>query len=65
MSRTCRRKHYSYFRHPQIENERSQLDEILHDPDLADYPVAKMNRMSTRRSSKGLPSEYDDLRHAS
>ena len=65
MSRTYRRKHYTYFRHPQTENERSQLDEILNDPDLDVYPVGKRNRMSNRRGSKGLPGSYDDLSFSS
>ena len=49
-------------RKPRSYNEKSQLDEILHDPDLKDLPVEKVNRMRSRRGESGkLPDAWDDL----
>ena len=48
-------------RKPRSYNEKSQLDEILHDPDLKDLPVEKVNRMRSRRGHTKLPDAYDDI----
>ena len=63
MSRTYRRTTDRYpLRKPRSHNEKSQLDEILHDPDLKDLPVEKVNRMRSRRGESGkLPDAYDDI----
>lgn len=43
-------------------NEKSQLDEILHDPELKELPMSKVNRMRSRRGESGkLPDAYDDI----
>ena len=43
-------------------NEKSQLDEILHDPELKKLPMSKVNRMRSRRGESGkLPDAWDDL----
>ena len=43
-------------------NEKSQLDEILHDPELKELPMSKVNRMRSRRGESGrLPDAWDDL----
>ena len=34
-------------------SEKSQLDQILNDPELKELPVSKMNRMKSRRCEKG------------
>ena len=62
MSRTNRRTVDRYpLRRPRSRNEKSQLDEILHDPDLKDLPVEKVNRMRSRRGHTKLPDAYDDI----
>ena len=49
-------------RKPRSHNEKSQLDEILYDPDLKDLPVEKVNRMRSRRGESGkLPDAWDDI----
>ena len=61
MSRTNRNVehiHSGALRHPHTENERSQLDVILHDEELTEYPLSKMNHMKAREHS--LPSNWDD-----
>ena len=43
-------------------NEKSQLDEILHDFELKKLPMSKVNRMRSRRGESGkLPDAYDDI----
>ena len=43
-------------------NEKSQLDEILHDPELKELPMSKVNRMRSRRGESGkLPDAWDDI----
>jgi hypothetical protein len=63
MSRTYRKTTDRYpLRKPRSYNEKSQLDEILNDPDLKDLPVEKVNRMRSRRGESGkLPDAYDDI----
>lgn len=64
MSRTYRKDTYSRaaLRHPRTTNEKSQLEEILNDPELNEYPVDKKNRMQSRKGESGkLPTAYDDI----
>ena len=43
-------------------SEKSQLDQILNDPELKELPVSKVNRMRSRRGQSGrLPDAYDDI----
>ncbi len=43
-------------------SEKSQLDQILNDPELKELPVSKVNRMMSRRGESGrLPDAYDDI----
>ena len=43
-------------------SEKSQLDQILNDPELKELPVSKVNRMKSRRCEKGkLPDTYEDI----
>jgi hypothetical protein len=43
-------------------SEKSQLDQILNDPELKELPVSKVNRMRSRRGESGrLPDAYDDI----
>ena len=61
MSRTIRNldgMHRYALRYPKTENERSQLDTILHDEELMNYPVSKVNHMRAREHN--LPSAWDD-----
>ena len=61
MSRTNRNldgMHRYAFRYPKTENERSQLDTILHDEELMNFPVSKVNHMKSREHN--LPSAWDD-----
>lgn len=61
MSRTYRQTegwHSGALRFPHTENERSQLDVILHDPELQELPISKLNHMRAREHS--LPSAWDD-----
>jgi hypothetical protein len=62
MSRTNRNVehiHSGALRHPHTENERSQLDVILHDEELVDYSLSKMNHMKSRKNN--LVSDWDDI----
>lgn len=64
MSRTYRKDSYhpAALRHPRTTNEKSQLEEILTDPELGEYPVDKKNRMQSRKGESGkLPTAYDDI----
>jgi len=62
MSRTYRNVehfHSGAFRHPHTENERKQLDGIIHDVELElDYKISGLNHMKAREHQ--LPSTYDD-----
>ena len=61
MSRTNRNldgMHRYALRYPKTENERSQLDTILHDEELMNFPVSKVNHMRAREHN--LPSAWDD-----
>ena len=43
-------------------SEKSQLDQILNDPELKELPVSKMNRMKSRRCEQGkLTDTYEDI----
>ena len=43
-------------------SEKSQLDQILNDPELKELSVSKVNRMRSRRGQSGrLPDAYDDI----
>jgi len=62
MSRTHRNlegMHRCAFRYPKTKNERTQLDTILHDSELMELPVSKVNHLKTRRHN--LPSAWDDI----
>ena len=49
-------------RKPRSHNEKSQLEDILNNPELKDLPVSKVNRMMSRRGESGrLPDAWDDL----
>ena len=51
MARTHRNTegwHNGAFRHPHTENERKQLDGVLHDPELMELPVSGVNHMRAR-----------------
>jgi hypothetical protein len=61
MSRTNRNlegMHRCAFRYPKTKNERTQLDTILHDNELMELPVSKVNHMKAR--GHNLPSAWDD-----
>ena len=61
MSRTNRNlegMHRYAIRYPKTKNERSQLDAILHDAELMEFPVSKINHMKAREYN--LPSAWDD-----
>lgn len=61
MSRTYRNldgMHQCAIRFPKTENERKQIDGILHDEDLMQYPVSKLNHLKAR--GHNLPSAWDD-----
>ena len=61
MSRTNRNVehiHSGAFRHPHTFNEIRQLDGILHEEDLEDLPVSKVNHMKARENE--LPTAWDD-----
>ena len=61
MSRTHRNTegwHSGAFRFPHTENERKQLDGVLHDPELMELPVSGLNHMRAREHQ--LPSAWDD-----
>ena len=61
MSRTYRNTtgmHRFAYRYPKTENERKQLDGVLHDCELFEFPVSKLNHMKARENN--LPSCWDD-----
>jgi len=61
MSRTHRNTegwHSGAFRFPHTENERKQLDGMLHDPELLELPISGLNHMKAREHE--LPSAWDD-----
>ena len=62
MSKTYRNTegwHNGAFRHPHTENERKQLDGLLHDPELMELPVSGLNHLRAREHQ--LPSAWDDI----
>jgi len=62
MSRTHRNlegMHRCAFRYPKTKNERTQLDTILHDSELMELPVSKVNHLKSRKNL--LPSCWDDI----
>ena len=64
MTRTHRKLPYdgSPMRKIRSKNEKSQLEDILNNPELKDLPVSKVNRMRSRRGESGkLPDAWDDL----
>jgi len=63
MSRTNRNLPNRYpLRNPRSYKEKSQLEEILIDPELKELPLSKVNRMKSRRGDSGkLPDAWDDL----
>ena len=61
MSRTHRNLEGIYrfaFRYPQTTNEIKQLDAIVNDPELKEYPVSGLNHMKSREHN--LPTAWDD-----
>jgi hypothetical protein len=62
MSRTNRNIEYIHsgaIRYPHTENERKQLDGIVHDVELElDYKISGLNHIKARESK--LPSAWDD-----
>jgi hypothetical protein len=61
MSHTFRRTegwHSGALRFPHTENERKQLEGVLHDPELMELPVSGLNHMKAREHH--LPSAWDD-----
>jgi hypothetical protein len=61
MSRTHRNIehiHHYAFRFPKTENERKQLNGILHDEEFLEFPVSGLNHMKKRE--KNLPSSWND-----
>ena len=64
MTRTNRNLPYdgSPMRKIRSKNEKSQLEDILNNPELKDLPVSKVNRMRSRRGESGrLPDAWDDI----
>ena len=64
MTRTNRNLPYdgSPMRKIRSKNEKSQLEDILNNPELKDLPVSKVNRMMSRRGESGrLPDAWDDI----
>jgi len=59
MSRTHRNLDAKWYRRPQTKNEKSQLDSLLHDPELSEYSSG-MNHMKRRQSR--VPTSWDDIR---
>jgi hypothetical protein len=61
MSHTFRRTegwHSGALRFPKTENERKQLDGILHDPELMEFPLSGLNHLKAREHN--LPTAWDD-----
>ena len=61
MSKTYRNTegwHNGAIRYPHTENERKQLDGVLHDPELMELPVSGLNHMRAREHQ--LPSAWND-----
>ncbi|NDB82636.1 MAG: hypothetical protein EB127_07835 [Alphaproteobacteria bacterium] len=61
MSRTRRNlegMHRGALRFPQTTKEIRQLDAIVNDPELKDYPVSGLNHMKSREHN--LPTAWDD-----
>ena len=63
MTRTNRKLPNRYpLRNLRSHNEKSQLEEILIDPEIKELPLSKVNRMKSRRGDSGkLPDAWDDL----
>jgi len=61
MTRTHRNlegMHRGGLRFPQTTKEIRQLDAIVNDPELKDYPVSGLNHMKSREHN--LPTAWDD-----
>lgn len=50
--------HRYAIRFPKTENERKQLEGVLHDPELLEFPVSGLNHIKARENK--LPSVWDD-----
>ena len=64
MTRTNRNLPYDGYpmRKIRSKNEKSQLEDILNNPELKELPMSKVNRMRSRRGESGkLPDAWDDL----
>jgi hypothetical protein len=64
MSRTYRKNSFNKcaLRHPHTTNEKRQLDAILHNEDLSEVNLDKVNRIKSRCGHSGnLPTVYDDI----
>jgi len=62
MSRTNRNlegMHKGALRFPHTFNEIRQLDGILHEEDLEDFPVSKVNHMNVKKNQ--LPTSCQDV----
>jgi hypothetical protein len=62
MSRTNRNlegMHKGALRFPHTFNEIRQLDGILHEEDLEDLPVSKVNHMNVKKNQ--LPTSWQDV----
>lgn len=63
MSHTFRRTegwHSGALRFPHTENERKQLEGVLHDPELMELPVSGLNHMKSREHT--LPTSWNDIK---
>lgn len=61
MSRTIRNldgMHPYAIRFPKTENERKQLEGVLNDPELMEFPISGLNHMKAREHK--LPSAWND-----
>lgn len=60
MSRTQRKNSYNKcaLRNPHTFNEKRQIDSILTDDETMEFPIAKLNRIRSRRS---ISSHWDDI----
>jgi hypothetical protein len=60
MSHTNRKLSYGFscYRHPKTYNERRQIDALLNDRELLEFPLSKKNRLNRR---KAIPTSWDDV----
>jgi hypothetical protein len=60
MSRTHRKTSYNKcaLRSPRTFNEKRQIDEIITDDEVMEFPISKMNRILNRRA---IPTHHDDV----